>query len=347
MRLAAAALAAALAVGRADASPPFATSGVAGSAPGRVRCLLIAPLENTSDVSEAAQGANDVLFASAGASRGRALGEEELRAVFAGSGMELPRGLPPSVALDLAELLGADGVLYGSVEGSGGGPEPSLTVTLRVALSGSRELLQTASAAAIRGQGENILSAIRRATAETGNRVLSGVGGPPLPGCFDPARLARIRQLALAAAPPPAARDRPAPTAPAPATARQAEWSWRLGARERFRVEGVTFEKRSARIARANGLEDLAGAMRASPGTRIQIEGFVDTTGKPDDDLRLSVAMAQAAAERLLSLGIPSNRLTWVGRGSEAPLLPNFTARGRALNRRIEVVALPETASRR
>jgi len=336
MRLAAAALAAALLAGRAAAEGPATV---------RVRCLLIAPLENASDVPDAAVAADEALFASAGASRGRAIPERDLRAIFAGSTMDLPQDLPASVAMDLADLLGADGVLYGSVEGSGRGEEPTLTVTLHLA-GGSRELIRAATARVARGPGETTLAAVRRAAAETGEGVLSPVGGPPLPGCFDPVRLARVRELALAARPRPEAPAAPAPPPAAPATARQAEWSWRLNAKERFVLEGVSFEGRSARVARASGLEDLAGALRASPAARIRIEGFVDASGQADGDARLSRAMAQAVAERLVALGIPRERLTWTGRGSDAPLLPNFTARGRARNRRIEVVALPETASR-
>jgi flagellar motor protein MotB len=39
-------------------------------------------------------------------------------------------------------------------------------------------------------------------------------------------------------------------------------------------------------------------------------------------------------------MGIARDRITWAGRAGEKPLLPNFTARGRTANRRIEVVGL-------
>ncbi len=346
MRLAVAALAAALSGVSAAPSPPV--GGEAGPAV-RVRCLLVAPLENASDLPEAARAANDVLFASPGAARGRALPEAALRAVFAGSSLELPQGVPPSIALGLAEVLGADGVLYGAIEGSGRDSPPSLTVTLRLALSGTRDLLRTASAPAAPRLGEPLVAALRRAVAETGRDATGFVGGPPLPGCFDPSRLAHVRELALSAAAPP-----PAPVAPAderalaaPASARQAEWSWRLGAGERFVVEGVSFAGRSARMVHDQGLEELAGALRSTPGARVRIEGFVDSTGRTADDVRLSLAMAEAAIDRLVALGVPRDRVAGLGRGGEAPLLPNFTARGRARNRRVEVVGLPATAARR
>ena len=42
--------------------------------------------------------------------------------------------------------------------------------------------------------------------------------------------------------------------------------------------------------------------------------------------------MAQAAGRRLVELGVPGAQLGSVGRGGESPVLPNFTARGRAAN---------------
>jgi outer membrane protein OmpA-like peptidoglycan-associated protein len=64
----------------------------------------------------------------------------------------------------------------------------------------------------------------------------------------------------------------------------------------------------------------------------------VDTSGDPALDARLSADMARTASQRLADLGVDPGRLASAGRGGEAPILPNFTARGRAANRRIEVV---------
>ncbi len=66
----------------------------------------------------------------------------------------------------------------------------------------------------------------------------------------------------------------------------------------------------------------------------------MDTTSDRAADAKLSTAMAQAAAKRLSERGVPKQRITWAGRGGESPILPNFTARGRGANRRIEVVAV-------
>jgi len=333
------ALALAAAAASAAASP---TDGGATAAPRMVRCLLIAPLENESDSPDAAATANEVLYSSDAAARGRALDEPDLRGLFADSSLELPDGIPPPIAFDLAEILGADGVLFGSVSGTERGPSAPLRVDLKLALPGSRSIVRAASAAAVPRPGEAPAAALRRAAAEAGAAATVFVGGPPLPGCFDPARLAHVRQAALAAGPGGAAPR----AAAAPASPRQADWSSRLAAGTRFPVEGIAFEGRTARIARAAGLEDLAAALRTTPGVRLRLEGFVDSTGRSAADVRLSLSMAQAAAERLVALGIPLDRISWTGRGGDAPILPNFTARGRARNRRVEAVPLVETASR-
>jgi outer membrane protein OmpA-like peptidoglycan-associated protein len=325
-----------------------------------VRCLLVAPLENASDLPDAAGAANQALVSFAGGERSRLLSEGELRAVFQGTALELADGVPPSLAVDLAEVLGADAVLYGAVEGRGRDGRGSLSVTLRLALAGTRDLLVVSTRPVVPESGERPLVAVRRATTEAGREAMALLGGPvPPKGCFDPEELWRVREAALRASPArlaplpkravaaeggPAAPRPQAQGAP-PASARAAEWAWRLGARQRFPVDGVVFDGRSAQLAREGGLEDLAGALKSTPAVRARIEGFVDSSGRQGEDVRLSMRMAEAAGERLVELGVARERLSWAGRGGDAPIFPNFTARGRAGNRRLEVVPLPETAS--
>ena len=107
----------------------------------RVRCLLVAPLENVSDVGLGAEAATGAVLASLDPDRTRVYPLRELRALFQGTQLELPEGFPPSLALELADILGADAALYGSVEGRWRGGERRLVVTLRLALAGSRDLL--------------------------------------------------------------------------------------------------------------------------------------------------------------------------------------------------------------
>ena len=84
---------------------------------------------------------------------------------------------------------------------------------------------------------------------------------------------------------------------------------------------------------------NLALVLLATPELTVRLEGFVDSSTDAAADVKLSASMAQAAAARLRDLGVDPARLGTAGRGSESPLLPNFTARSRAANRRVEVVA--------
>jgi outer membrane protein OmpA-like peptidoglycan-associated protein len=320
----------------------------------RVRCLLVAPLDNASDAPLAADAATGVLVSGVDPARVRVFPIRELRGLFRDTPLELPEGVPPSLALELAEILGADAALYGAVEGRGRGGEASMLVTLRLELVGPRDLLFATSRPVSPEPGETPESAVRRTVGEVARPLLERLGGsPPAAGCFDPARTARLRALATGhaaaarqQAPPAAPPD--APSEPAPSTtltravptrnARQADWAKRLSSREHFVLYGIAFEGRTARLSKAAGLADLAGALAAAPDVGVRIEGFVDATADPDKDAQLSMAMAQAAGQKLVELGVSRDRITWAGRGGEKPLLPNFTARGRAANRRLEVV---------
>jgi outer membrane protein OmpA-like peptidoglycan-associated protein len=104
-------------------------------------------------------------------------------------------------------------------------------------------------------------------------------------------------------------------------------------------VEDVAFAGRTAELQRDAGLADLAAALLAQPALTVRIEGFVDATSDHAADAKLSSAMAAAAGKRLAERGVLVHRITWTGRGGESPILPNFTSRGRAANRRIEAVA--------
>lgn len=319
----------------------------------RVRCLLVAPFENASDAPLAAEVATSALVASVPADRTRVFPVQELRAVFRDTPLELPEGVSPSLALELADLVGADGALYGAVEGRARGPDGRLFVTVRLLLTTPRDVLFAASTPVHANPGERVEDAVRRTLIETARPMLERLGDPGRKRCFDGDRtralrgfaLAEARAAAPAPAPPPAAAPPPAPAPPRPArvvprTPRQAEWAKQLGAHRRFVAEEVVFAGRTADLARDAGLADLAVALAATPEVRVRIEAFADATHDPEADAKLTAAMAQVVTQRLVDLGVPRERLSWAGRGGESPVLPNFTSRGRAANRRIEIVGL-------
>lgn len=336
--------------------PPPPEEGSVLRAPelARVRCLLVAPFENGSDAPLAAEAATSGLLAAVEPARTRVFPVAELRGLFRDTPLELPQGIPPSLALELAELVGADAALWGSVAGRSQEPSPELLVSVNLSFVADRRLLYAETGVVKLAPRERPEAAVKRAVLELARPMLARLGDPGPKRCFDPERSRTVRRFAVAEehavhaaalAPPgrPAASEArsPPPQRIEPRTPRQSEWAKRLGEGGRVLVEDVAFEGRTAAMQRDSGLADLAMALLARPGVSVRIEGFVDSTSDRAGDQKLSAAMAQAAAKRLTDLGVPRQRLTPAGRGGESPVLPNFTARGRAANRRLEVVAVP------
>ncbi len=73
---------------------------------------------------------------------------------------------------------------------------------------------------------------------------------------------------------------------------------------------------------------------------RVRVEGYTDATGSHAANLRLSQARAEAVVDYLVQHGMPRGRLEAKGYAEARPLAPNITARGRELNRRVEIVVL-------
>ncbi len=69
---------------------------------------------------------------------------------------------------------------------------------------------------------------------------------------------------------------------------------------------------------------------------KIRIEGHTDNVGSKTHNLALSQERANAVMQYLIDAGVPADKLDAVGYGDAKPVAPNLTARGRALNRRVE-----------
>jgi outer membrane protein OmpA-like peptidoglycan-associated protein len=87
-------------------------------------------------------------------------------------------------------------------------------------------------------------------------------------------------------------------------------------------------------------LEQIAKLLGAQPQLNVFIVGHTDSQGAYDYNLDLSKRRAEAiAAELVKSFRIPQARLRTAGVGLLAPVGSNGTEAGRALNRRVELVA--------
>jgi OOP family OmpA-OmpF porin len=73
---------------------------------------------------------------------------------------------------------------------------------------------------------------------------------------------------------------------------------------------------------------------------RIEISGHLDSTGSPDYCRDLSKRRAHSVKKYLVEHGIDEARVETRGAGPDEPIDTNRTARGRALNRRIEFTIL-------
>jgi outer membrane protein OmpA-like peptidoglycan-associated protein len=89
-------------------------------------------------------------------------------------------------------------------------------------------------------------------------------------------------------------------------------------------------------------LAKLSGIIQAHPGLNLAIEGYTDTTGTPDYNLKLSQQRADAVRDFLVSQGLPAETITSKGLGQADPVADNATAAGRKLNRRVEIIVSGE-----
>lgn len=83
-------------------------------------------------------------------------------------------------------------------------------------------------------------------------------------------------------------------------------------------------------------LDSLVAIYRKCPGAKIEIAGHTDAVGRADKNLELSLRRAAAVRDYFAKAGLPRTNFTARGYGETRPVDSNQTARGRALNRRIE-----------
>lgn len=88
-------------------------------------------------------------------------------------------------------------------------------------------------------------------------------------------------------------------------------------------------------------LRTVGQNLLAYPDTTVQVIGHTDNTGDASYNQNLSKRRAQSVASVLMSEGVPAYRIQSIGRGEDQPIASNLTPEGRAQNRRVEIVILP------
>ena len=89
-------------------------------------------------------------------------------------------------------------------------------------------------------------------------------------------------------------------------------------------------------------LAKLSGIILSHPGLNLAVEGYTDSTGSDDFNMKLSQQRANTVRDYLLSQGLSSDTVTAQGFGKADPVESNDTAAGRQKNRRVEIVVSGE-----
>ncbi|OWU86228.1 membrane protein [Oceanicola sp. 22II-s10i] len=95
------------------------------------------------------------------------------------------------------------------------------------------------------------------------------------------------------------------------------------------------------RADQTSDLRTVAASLNRYPNTTVQVIGHTDNTGSADYNQNLSARRAQSVANILIGSGVNGARVQSFGRGEDQPRATNQTVEGRAQNRRVEIVILP------
>lgn len=107
---------------------------------------------------------------------------------------------------------------------------------------------------------------------------------------------------------------------------------------------GILFATNSSTLSDGSktALRNLARSLEANPDTDIKIIGHTDNTGKVDYNQILSEKRARSVYDYMsVDQGIPGTRMTYEGKGVHEPVADNGTPEGRAKNRRVEILIVP------
>jgi outer membrane protein OmpA-like peptidoglycan-associated protein len=85
-------------------------------------------------------------------------------------------------------------------------------------------------------------------------------------------------------------------------------------------------------------LARLSGIVLAHPGLKLAIEGYTDSTGGDELNMKLSQQRADAVRTNLVGEGLDAAAITAQGLGPANPVDDNNTVAGRRKNRRVEII---------
>lgn len=108
-------------------------------------------------------------------------------------------------------------------------------------------------------------------------------------------------------------------------------------------VYGIYFDvdRTALKPESQKAIAEIAKMLTENPGLRVLVVGHTDMTGSLEHNMELSQGRAASVVDALVQdHTIAAERLVPEGVGPLAPVAPNDTEEGRALNRRVELVRL-------
>jgi len=85
-------------------------------------------------------------------------------------------------------------------------------------------------------------------------------------------------------------------------------------------------------------IEMVASDRRSERGTTVDVLGYTDSTGTPEQNLALSARRAQAVAAQLVADGVPLSAISTHAYGEAHQLVPTLPGVAEQQNRRVEII---------
>jgi len=98
------------------------------------------------------------------------------------------------------------------------------------------------------------------------------------------------------------------------------------------------FNKYTLKPEAREKLAKVSGILVAYPGLKVQVEGYTDNIGSDEYNQKLSEQRAGGVREYLVAQSVPDANVTAQGFGKADPVADNTSDKGRAQNRRVELV---------
>jgi len=142
------------------------------------------------------------------------------------------------------------------------------------------------------------------------------------------------------AAPAPAAPAEPTPAAPTPAAPAEPAKPAPSSVRQSVVIQADALFDFDKSVVRPDGKKAIDEALAKLGGIDLEMviaTGHTDSVGTDAYNQKLSERRAAAVKAYLVSKGIPSSKVTTIGKGETQPVATNKTKEGRQKNRRVDI----------